>query len=290
MKIVVTELPKSDWWARGMPAMSHNWLMTQSKLPRPDVVRMVHARFLETLQTLAEVVVLPFPEEFDKEGHYGHDFIFIRDSFISNGKGEVIISNFSAKERAAESGYIRRNLDMLGVTGKDLSPDAYAEGGEFYYLPKEQLLFAGMTRNSKKGIDEVAAFLEVKNVCIVQTPAFHLDTNFTVLLDGSGACIGALACKDAITNLAEVTAFLNNHSIPLYPLDSIDGMGEPSRPGNFAANSLALPGILFGSAPFKTPGMEDKLTALGIRHIVVPLEDLTLSGGSVHCLTNELVF
>jgi N-dimethylarginine dimethylaminohydrolase len=288
MKILVSELPKSDWWGKGMPAYAHNWLMSQGNIPRPDVVRDAHKRFLSELQKITDVIVLPFPEKFDVDHLYKHDFIFVRDSYIHAGGKHVIISNFSERGRQDEAEYMEMYLTSLGCTVHKLSPDAQAEGGEFYMLPKDNLLFAGVTRNNKKGVEEVSRIANIENVCIVKNPAFHLDTNFTVLVDSHDHCVGVVGCFSVIENRQEVEAFCKKHSLECIHVNPVDGIGTPEEPGSFAANSQAFPGVIIGCAHFETPGVEERIHSMGIRHIVVPLYDLKFSGGSFHCLTNEL--
>ncbi len=271
-----------------MPTHANNWLTAQGNIPRADIVRDAHARLLAVLQKITDVTLLPFPSQFDVEGLYKHDFIFVRDSFINAGNGHFIVSNFSERQRQDEAVYMKTYLQSLGLTIHELPDDAHAEGGEFYILPKDNLMFAGVNRNNEKGVREVAKIGGIQNVCIVDNPGFHLDTNFCVLVDKSGQCVGVIACLSVIKNRDDVVSFCRSHTLVMLDADPVDGMGTPKGPGSFAANSQAFPGKLVGCARFETPGIEQKIKALGIEHIVVPLSDLKFSGGSVHCLTNEL--
>ncbi len=272
-----------------MPVYEHNWLMKQGNIPRPEVVRDAHHRLVAELQRVSDVLTLPFPEQFNTDNLYKHDFIFVRDSYISVGKRHVIISNFSARGRQDEAGYMEKYMTALGLTVSTVSPDAYAEGGEFYLLPKDNLMFAGVMRSNQKGVEEVARISGIRNVCVVKNPAFHLDTNFTIVKDSHDHCVAVIACLSVIENRAEVIDFCRKHTIEVIDALPIDGMGAPDEPGTFAVNCLAFPGILVGCAKFQTPHIEETIHSMGIRHIVVPLYDLKFSAGAVHCLTNELV-
>lgn len=271
-----------------MPHYKNNWLMAQDNIPRPEIVRDAHLRLLHALREVANVTVVPFPQEFDTQERYIHDFIFVRDSFLFVGDNTVIISNYSEHGRKHEAQFMERYLSRKGYRIYTLSPDAYAEGGEFYVLHNERVLFAGLNRNSIQGVREVVRLSGIDAVCIVRTSAFHLDTNFSVLLGDDGQCVGVIAVLSAIKNAREVAAFCRTRRIPVIEIDPTDGMGDPQSPGSLAANSLALPGVLVGCSHFTTNGVEEAIADLGIRHIVVPLYDLKFSGGSVHCLTNEL--
>ncbi len=271
-----------------MPHYKNNWLMAQKNVPRPEIVRDAHMRLVHALQDVASVTIVPFPNEFDTPEKYIHDFIFVRDSFLFVGNKTVIISNYSERGRQSEADYMEQYLAKQGFRILTLASDAFAEGGEFYLLHRERILFAGMNRNSKKGVEEVARLAGVENVCIVETSAFHLDTNFTVLQDKEGRCVGVIAVLSEIKNAREVVRFCQEHHLRVLEIDPADGMGDPANPGSLAVNSLSLPGILVGCSHFNTSGVEHDIAALGIHHVVVPLYDLKFSGGSVHCLTNEL--
>ncbi len=288
MKILVSDLPRSSWWGNGMPVYDNNWKMATGVTPNQHVVAKAHQAFMDTLPHFADVITIPFPAVLDTDGAYKHDFIFVRDSFISNGKGDVVISNFSARGRQDEATAMRSYLAISDYTVHELSADAYAEGGEFLILPKENIAFVGINRNNEKGIVEVGQLLGIQDVCIVQTSSFHLDTALGVLLDESGICVAVMSCMDAIVNTEELKTFCTRHNITLIPVHSIDGMGSPRQPGSLAVNGLALPGVFIGGASFTTPQVEESIASFGIEHVVIPLEDLTLSSGSIHCLTNEL--
>lgn len=288
MKLLLSELPKSDWWGTGTPEHLNNWMTKKHLKPRQEIIARAHAILVETLLSIGELTVVPFPEGLDSPRCYAHDFIFVRDSYISNGRREVLMSNFSERSRQAEAQSMRVWLQCQGYAIHTVSTTAYAEGGEFHYLLQEQLLLAGINRNNKEGIDAVSKFLEVKDVCIIKTDAYHLDTNVGIVRDVTGKCCAVLACRNAIENYPELERWCIRHGLQLIPLDSSDGMGNPKIPGSFAVNGLAIPGFFVSCAYFQTPGVEDVIASRGVRHLVVPLDDLTFTGGAVHCLTNEL--
>lgn len=58
--------------------------------------------------------------------------------------------------------------------------------------------------------------------------------------------------------------------------------------GTYAVNCLAGKGFLISGSKFSTPKVEHRLNQLNIKYYVVPLVDYNYSGGSVHCLTNEI--
>ena len=67
-----------------------------------------------------------------------------------------------------------------------------------------------------------------------------------------------------------------------------DAIGTKNRIGNFAVNALPLPGVLIRPHKFTDPNIDKKLLELGVECIITPTTQFQLSGGSIHCLTNEL--
>ncbi len=55
-----------------------------------------------------------------------------------------------------------------------------------------------------------------------------------------------------------------------------------------AANALPLPGVLIHPNQFSDKTIKTRLLSIGIEQVVTPTSQFQLSGGSVHCLTNEL--
>jgi hypothetical protein len=89
-------------------------------------------------------------------------------------------------------------------------------------------------------------------------------------------------------SLQRLQTFTKTKGIQLLdiPLEETIGMG--AQLGSFAANCLPLPGILLGSSAFVSESVNLALAEHNITHSIVPLTQFRLSGGSVHCLTNEL--
>ncbi len=262
--------------------------MKKGTVPDQAIVKKEHAECLQTLQNIANVTLVPFPHALDTQTKQEHDFVFVRDLFISGRNGDVIISNFSAKERQVETTYMKQFLVAHGYRAYMLSHHAHAEGGEFSYIPKQRLLFAGVSRNNRTGVAEVANFLRPSGLCIIETEAFHLDTIFTTLLDADNNLVAVMACMQLVKNKNDVLHFFKNHAITYIDLIPQDTIGIKPTAGSMAVNALALPGVIIGSDRFVTPNAEEWIAKYGIRHIVTPVTQFQLSGGSIHCLTNEL--
>ena len=77
-------------------------------------------------------------------------------------------------------------------------------------------------------------------------------------------------------------------NIPVFTIPVIDAIGTKKQIGTFAANALPLPGALIRPDYFSDPSIDNQLKKLGIKTIITPTSQFQLSGGSVHCVTNEL--
>tara|TARA_B100000519_G_C13980349_1_gene314302 strand:- start:278 stop:559 length:282 start_codon:yes stop_codon:yes gene_type:complete len=82
--------------------------------------------------------------------------------------------------------------------------------------------------------------------------------------------------------------FADNLDIPVFEIPPDDAIGTKSKVGSFAANALPLPGTLIRPSPFSNPDIDKKIMEMGINVVINPTSQFQLSGGSVHCLTNEL--
>jgi N-dimethylarginine dimethylaminohydrolase len=295
MKILVSKLPKNPWWGFGTPSYENNPAMKEGVVPNQTIAQMEIANFHKTLLSLpVSVDIIEFPHSLDgntKETQK-HDFVFLRDLFISNQNGDIVISNFRETERQIEAEIMGDFLSNLDVKIHRLPQKStcFAEGGEFYFAPNESILFSGLSRNSLYGVEKTSESLNVKEMVLIESKSFHLDTIFTPLLDADSNLCGLIVCLDLITkqsanNLKNIALKLN---IPLIEINPSDAIGLNNKLGKFSVNCLPIPGQLIGPAPFSTQGAMQHITNLGIQHHIVELSQFRLSGGAVHCLTNEL--
>lgn len=289
MKISYTLLPKYPWWGSGTPAYENNLAMKLGALPNQELVVKEHTQALKTLQKHLEVEVFPFPSTLDANGLNKHDFVFTRDAFISSQKGSMVISNFSEKERQAEAEEMAKYLEEKGYKINRLSEGSYAEGGEFYVSFKDDLIFAGICRNNIHGISETARLLGINNIQLIESDSFHLDTVFTLLLGKDGHLKGVIVCLDLVKNGKSIQVFAKKRNIELINVLPIDTIGDDGK-GNISVNCLPVPGYLIGGDLFKTPGVEERIKKLGIKHVITPVSQFKLSGGGIHCLVNELEY
>ena len=295
MKILISNLPKHKWWGHGTPIYKDNPAMKQGMIPNQELVEVEMHMLTQLFNRLpVEVIEVDFPNFLDQQNtkKRKHDFVFVRDLFISDQNGKVIISKFSEEARQVESDMMEIMLDSMGYQTIRI-PDtinAKAEGGEFYYCSGAKILFSGACRNNIKGAEWVAQEFDVNELVIMKSNVFHLDTLFTPVIKKDNQLGAMIACtslmdKESINNLR---SFSNKMSVELIEVDPEDSIGTKEELGEFAVNCCPLPGYLIGPTRFRSLKANQLLKELDVMHITVPTTQFRLSGGSVHCLTNEL--
>ena len=292
MKIVLSKLPKSGWWANGIPKYEDNPAMIEGAIPDIEILRKEREDLITSvISTGIEVVELEFPAKLDQQ-EPKHDFVFIRDPFISDQNGLAIILRAGEPQRRIENRLVKRFLENLELKIVEM-PDKSgmrADGGEFYFCKKNRVLFSGLKRNTSIGVEFVAERLNVNELVILEGEGFHLDTFFTPVLNKSGCICSLVACTSVMTPESKnaLFKFADNLNIPVFEIPSNDGIGTKSKVGSFAANALPLPGTLIRPSPFSNPDIDKKIVEMGINVVINPTSQFQLSGGSVHCVTNEL--
>ena len=295
MKILISNLPKHKWWGHGTPIYKDNPAMKQGMIPNQELVEVEMHMLTQLFNRLpVEVIEVDFPNFLDQQNtkKRKHDFVFVRDLFISDQNGKAIISKFSEEARQVESDMMEIMLDSMGYQTIRIPDtiDAKAEGGEFYYCSGAKILFSGACRNNIKGAEWVAQEFDVNELVIMKSNVFHLDTLFTPVIKKDNQLGAMIACtslmdKESINNLR---SFSNKMSVELIEVDPEDSIGTKEELGEFAVNCCPLPGYLIGPTRFRSLKANQLLKELGVMHITVPTTQFRLSGGSVHCLTNEL--
>ena len=292
MKILISQLPQSPWWGNGVPMYDDNPAMRLGATPNQSLLAQERAKLISILnENNVEVIELPFPSKFNNEP-LKHDFVYIRDPFITNQNGKAVILRMKEPNRRGESSMAGHLLESMGIDIVRIpdKPGLYAEGGEFYFCQAENILFSGQCRNSVSGMESVAEALNISELVIIQSHSYHLDTYFTPVLNQNGHVCALILCMDIVSvkSARDLREFAARKDIPLIDIPLKDAIGTAANPGSFAANALPLPGILIGPNHFTDRSIDDRLTEMGVKRIVTPTTQFELSGGSVHCITNEI--
>lgn len=295
MKIIISSLPNNPWWGNGTPQYEDNPAMVLGTQPNQELLEKEWKNFSQILaEKYPAIDVIPFPSTLDgiNSNKWKHDFVFVRDLYVSNQRGDVVIARFRQKEREAEQKIIEEWLMGQNVKVHSLpdNDNHFMEGGEFYYCANENILFAGESRNSRKGNEKTADILGVEELIILKSNSFHLDTLFTPVFNSDNQLCLLIACttlleKESVNQLKKM---MYNRDIPILVISPEEAIGTTSKLGSFAVNCLPLPGQLIGAAEFKSETVKTTLKEHNIAHSAVSLTQFHLSGGSVHCLTNEL--
>ncbi len=198
MKIAISSLPKKPWWSDGIIGYKDNPFMKNGTVPNQNLLIKERLNLIATLKkNKIEVIEFPFPKILE-ESKFGHDYVFMRDSFISDLNGNVLMLKFAEKKREAETEIVANELEKLNFNLKELptKENILAEGGEFYFCQKDKLLFSGINRNTIAGAEYVASFLNANELILIDTPSFHLDTVFTTVFDKQRALSAMIVCED----------------------------------------------------------------------------------------------
>ena len=292
MNILISKLPNSGWWASGIPKYKDNPAMIEGAIP--DMVLLYRERqnlISSVINAGHEITELDFPADLDGNDPK-HDFVFLRDPFISDQNGTIVILRAGEPQRRIENKVVKRCLEPLEMRMVEM-PDQSglrADGGEFYFCPIERVLFSGIQRNTIEGANFVADAMNVNEMVILEGKGYHLDTFFTPVINENGNISALVACMEVMTNESKTKLyqFADGKNIPIFEIPPNDAIGTKRKIGTFAANALPLPGILIRPNHFSDPSIDERLADMGINIVISPTSQFQLSGGSVHCITNEL--
>ena len=295
MKILISHLPKHDWWGHGTPIYKNNPAMKQGVVPNQELVQIEMYMLTQLFTQLPiDVVEIDFPYFLDKQNtnQRQHDFVFVRDLFVSDQNGKIIISKFSEEARQIEADIMQAMLESMGYKTIRFpeGTSATAEGGEFYLCPKDKILFSGICRNNLKGAEWVAEEFNIDELVIIKSKAFHLDTLFTPVLNKENRLAAMIACTSLMEtdSVDSIRSLAKRKNIELVEVEPEDAIGTKNELGEFAVNCQPLPGYLIGPTRFRSNKVAPLLKELKVMHITVPTTQFRLSGGAIHCLTNEL--
>ena len=292
MKIILSKLPESGWWRSGVPKYNDNPAMKQGEIPNINLLVKERDYLIKTIKEEGhEIIELDFPKQLDAKNP-NHDFVFIRDPFISNQNGKVIILRAGETARRMENKVVKNLLKQLQVSICEMPNKSgwRADGGEFFYCANNKVLFSGLKRNTLKGVDFVAKELNVNEIVLLKGEGFHLDTFFTPVLNKNGRIVALIVCEKILHPQSKKNLFnyADENNIPIFNIPENDALGTKKQTGKFAVNALPLPGVLLRPAYFSNPIIDEKLNELGVKIKITPTSQFQLSGGSVHCVTNEL--
>ena len=285
--IAVSSLPKKGWWNNGIIAYHDNDMMIHGSIPEQELLKKEHKNLIETLNKYAlETIIVPFKNELEINKKY--DFVFMRDHFLCNKNKDIVICNMKLSERMKEGEYVVSSLKDLNYDIYFLDEKCIAEGGEFFFLPKENILLAGQSRNNLRGAEQMADKLNISDLHIISSSGYHLDTSISPIFNNEYECIG-LICAREVFSSDEINDLRNICKLNQWELIEIENY-DLNASLNFRAamNGLTLPGLFIGSQKLNHKKISEFALSNDIIFDSTQVSQFNLSGGSVHCLTNEL--
>ena len=287
MKIAISALPENGWWNEGIVAYHDNDMMSNGALPNQSLLQQEHKGLIEILNKYSlPIEIIPFKKDLEVNKKY--DFVFMRDHFLCNVDKDIVMCNMKLSERMNEGEFVISSLKNLQYNVSFLDNDCIAEGGEFFFLPKENILLAGQNRNNLKGAEQMAEKLKVSRLHIIKSSGYHLDTSITPIFNDKYECIGIICAREVFRN-NEINDLRSICISNQWELIEIEHQNINSSL-NFrtAMNGLTLPGLFIGSKKLNQKLISDFASSNGVAFDSTEVSQFNLSGGSVHCLTNEL--
>ena len=285
--ISVSSLPKNGWWNNGIVAYHDNDMMSNGAIPNQELLKKEHENLIGILQKHSlETIIIPFKSELETNKKY--DFVFMRDHFLCNANKDIVICNMKLSERMNEGEYVISTLKDLQYKVSFLDDNCIAEGGEFFFLPKENILLAGQCRNNLKGAEQMAEKLKVSNLHIINSSGYHLDTSISPIFNDEYDCIGLICAREVFSDneINNLRSICRSNQWELIEIEHQDI--DSSLSFRTAMNGLTLPGLFIGSKNLNQKQISDFAVSNNIIFDFANVSQFNLSGGSVHCLTNEL--
>ena len=285
--IAVSSLPKNGWWNNGIVAYHDNDMMSNGAIPNQELLKKEHKHLIKILhKNSLNTMIIPFKPELEVNKKY--DFVFMRDHFLCNANKDIVICNMKLSERMNEGEYVISTLKDLQYNVSFLDDNCIAEGGEFFFLPKENVLLAGQCRNNLRGAEQMAEKLKVSNLHIINSGGYHLDTSISPIFNNEYDCIGLICAREVFSNdeINNLRSICRSNQWELIEIEHQDI--DSSLSFRTAMNGLTLPGLFIGGKNLNQKKISDFALSNNVIFDSTSVSQFNLSGGSVHCLTNEL--
>tara|TARA_B100000427_G_scaffold315043_1_gene308775 strand:+ start:729 stop:1613 length:885 start_codon:yes stop_codon:yes gene_type:complete len=287
IKIAISSLPNNGWWNNGIVAYHDNDMMSNGAIPNQKLLKKEHDNLIEILKKHSlETIIIPFKSELETNKKY--DFVFMRDHFLCNKNKDIVMCNMKLSERMNEGEYVISTLNDLQYKVSFLDENCIAEGGEFFFLPKENILLAGQCRNNLTGAEQMAEKLNISNLHIINSNGYHLDTSISPIFNNEYDCIGIICAREVFSDheINDLRYICKSNQWELIEIEHQDINSSLSF--RTAMNGLTLPGLFISSKNLNQKQISDFALSNNVIFDSTSVSQFNLSGGSVHCLTNEL--
>ena len=192
-------------------------------------------------------------------------------------KEGAVIGHFRHPVRQIEAVAYENKLKEMGVPIVARVNAGCMEGGDFWMIDDHTLAFGQVDRTDQAGVDNLRDQLQKFGYTVVGVPCppdnLHLDMIFNIV-----APQVALACIDQLPyNFLQM---LKRRNFELIPVDSED-MYKHGCNVQCIGNGKVV-------AIEKNKHINDKMRALGLDVVDVPLNQILHAGGGPHCLTQPI--
>jgi N-dimethylarginine dimethylaminohydrolase len=142
------------------PATSGDWAGAAWRTPDPDLLARQHEDFCELLAGLGAEVEIAAA----LDGQV--DSVYMHDPMVMTGRGGIALQ-MCKPARVREPGHAAEELERLGipVLGR-LSGDAYADGGDRYWIDDTTMAIGLSYRTNRAGAATLARFVEPEGVTV----------------------------------------------------------------------------------------------------------------------------
>ena len=192
-------------------------------------------------------------------------------------KEGAVIGHFRHPVRQVEAVAYEEKLKEMGVPIVARVNAGCMEGGDFWMIDEHTLAFGQVDRTDQAGVDNLRDQLQKFGYTVVGVPCppdnLHLDMIFNIV-----APQVALACIDQLPyNFLQMLKRRNFELIPVASEDMYKHGCNVQCIGNGKVVAIE-----------KNKHINDKMRALGLDVIDVPLDQILHAGGGPHCLTQPI--
>ena len=192
-------------------------------------------------------------------------------------KEGAVIGHFRHPVRQVEAVAYEEKLKEMGVPIVARVNAGCMEGGDFWMIDEHTLAFGQVDRTDQAGVDNLRDQLQKFGYTVVGVPCppdnLHLDMIFNIV-----APQVALACIDQLPY--NYLQMLKRRNFELIPVASEDMYKHGCNVQCIGSGKVV--------AIEKNKHINDKMRALGLDVIDVPLDQILHAGGGPHCLTQPI--
>ena len=316
--------PHKEWWYKNGLPKSKDKIANANHIDRNVVFSTQnaisqHENLVKTLDTIPWITtfVHEYPNELmkvlkwkeralDKDTKYPRKYVFdnavfTRDSFISNQKDKILLSNFLKEQRIEfESKIANELLSSLELQREIIiwpeDVNVKYEWGDFRYIPENNILIAWSNKDSSKSSRTTKVWVEFvssqfwvpsENLLVIHSKSFHVDCVVSAVTNDYWSLIWMIVVSQDIHNISDVEKFCKMKKLFLYDIWIEYWNDSKWSIYAWAINTLNHNEYLLGKSLFNDE-IEKKLDEYWVKRILSDTSEFRKASWSVHCLTNQI--